>query len=63
METIRVPTLVVCGEEDVITPLAEAEAMARGIPGAKLALIPAAGHLANLENPAAYDAAVRGFLG
>jgi pimeloyl-ACP methyl ester carboxylesterase len=62
MATIRVPTLVVCGEEDVITPPAESEAMARAIPGARLALIPGAGHLANLENPAAYDAAVRGFL-
>lgn len=62
MATIHVPTLVVCGEEDVITPPAEAEAMARAIPGARLALIPRAGHLANLENPAAYDDALRGFL-
>jgi len=60
---IRVPTLVVVGEEDVLTPPAEAEALAAGIGGSRLAVIPGAGHLANLENPPAYEEALRGFLG
>jgi pimeloyl-ACP methyl ester carboxylesterase len=59
---VRVPTLVVCGEEDVITPPAESEAMARAVRGARLALVPRAGHLPNVEAPAAYDDALRGFL-
>ena len=59
---VRVPTLVVVGEEDVLTPPAEAEAMAAAIPGSRLERIPRAGHLSNLENPEAYDQALRGFL-
>lgn len=62
LREIRVPTLVVVGEEDVLTPPSEAEAMVRAIPGARLALIPKAGHLANLENPAAFNEALLGFL-
>jgi 3-oxoadipate enol-lactonase len=59
---IQVPTLVVVGEEDVLTPPAEAEAMAAAIPGSRIALIPRAGHLSNLENPSAYDDALARFL-
>jgi 3-oxoadipate enol-lactonase len=59
---IRVPTLVVCGEEDVITPVAESEAMHRGIAGSRLAVIPGAGHLCNLERPEAYDEVLLEFV-
>lgn len=52
------PTTVICGDEDVITVPAESEAMYRAIPGARLALLPGAGHLANLENPEAFTAAL-----
>jgi 3-oxoadipate enol-lactonase len=62
LREIRVPTLVVCGEEDVITPPAESEAIRRGIAGSRLVLVPRAGHLANLESPAAYNAALTEFL-
>lgn len=62
LREIRVPTLVVCGVEDVITPVAEAESMQRAIPGARLEIIPKAGHLSNLENPQAFDRALRDFL-
>jgi pimeloyl-ACP methyl ester carboxylesterase len=62
MAAIRVPTLVLCGEEDGVTPPAESEAMARGIAGAELAIIPRAGHLANLESPAEYQRVVRTFV-
>jgi pimeloyl-ACP methyl ester carboxylesterase len=59
---IRVPTLVVGGGDDVVTPPATAEALAAAIPGARLATIQGAGHLANLEQPEAFTAAVRTFL-
>jgi 3-oxoadipate enol-lactonase len=59
---IRVPTLIVCGEEDVLTPVSDSQSMQAAIAGATLAVIPKAGHLANLEKPAAYNEALRGFL-
>jgi 3-oxoadipate enol-lactonase len=59
---IRVPTVVVVGEEDVLTPPEEAEAMAAGIAGSRVEVIPRAGHLSNLENPSAYDDVLIRFL-
>ena len=59
---ITVPTLVIVGEEDRVTPPAEARALARDISGATLATIPAAGHLSNLENPSEFAGAVRAWL-
>jgi pimeloyl-ACP methyl ester carboxylesterase len=62
LRQIRVPTLVVCGEEDVLTPPADAEALRAGIAGARLALVPKAGHLPSLENPGALFPLLEGFL-
>jgi 3-oxoadipate enol-lactonase len=62
LASIRVPTLVAVGEEDVLTPPAEARAMAAAIAGSRLEVIPKAGHLSNLEDPHAYTAALRSFL-
>ena len=62
LSTISVPTLVIAGEADAITPPADAQAMAAAIPGARLVVIPRAGHLSPLENPRAFNAAVRTFL-
>ncbi len=62
LPAIRVPTLVLVGEEDVLTPPSESEAMARAIPRARLERVSRAGHLSNLDNPAAVNAALRGFL-
>jgi pimeloyl-ACP methyl ester carboxylesterase len=45
-----------------LTPVAEAETMAEAIPGSRLEVIPEAGHLANLEDPEAFNAALRAFL-
>jgi len=58
LATIAVPTLVVVGEQDGLTPPSEAEKLAAGIRGARLVTIPGAGHLSNLENPTAFDAAL-----
>jgi 3-oxoadipate enol-lactonase len=62
LSTISVPTLVVAGAADAITPPADAQVMAAAIPRALLAVIPEAGHLTPLENPRAFNAAVRVFL-
>ena len=59
---IKVPTLVVVGEEDVLTPPAMSETLRAGIPNAKLAKIRQSGHLSNLEQPAQFNAEVRNFL-
>jgi len=59
---IAVPTLVLVGEEDAVTPPAAAEALARGIPGAKLHKIPGAAHMSNLENSAAFNQHLLAFL-
>jgi len=62
LREIRVPTLVVVGVEDQLTPVTEAEALHRGIAGSRLAVIEKAGHLANLENPAEFNRELAGFL-
>jgi pimeloyl-ACP methyl ester carboxylesterase len=62
LKDIRVPTLVVCGEEDTITPVAESESLQRGIAGSRLQVVPRAGHLANLEQPAFYNQTLQSFL-
>ncbi len=59
---IDVPALVLCGEEDRITPPALSTQLAALIPGAGLQLIAGAGHLANAEQPAAFNAAIDRFL-
>jgi len=62
LATIRVPTLVVVGSEDQIAAPDVAREMAAAIPGARLAVIPAAGHLAPLEQPLATSRALADFL-
>ncbi len=63
LPTITVPTLVVVGDEDVLTPPAESEAMVNVLPNASLVRIAGAGHLANLEQAQAFEASVEDFLG
>jgi pimeloyl-ACP methyl ester carboxylesterase len=62
LSQIACPTLVVVGSDDVLSTPAEAREMADQIPGARLAEIPNAGHLSNLDNPAAFSRAVLEFL-
>ena len=59
---ISVPTLVLVGEEDGITPPSLSEELARLISGSQLVRIAAAGHLANVEQPEAFNAAIESFL-
>ncbi len=62
LEDIRCPVLVLAGEDDALYPLSISQGMAARIPGAELGTIPAAGHLSNLEQPQAFNAAVQAFL-
>ena len=59
---IDVPTLILVGEEDGITPPALSEELANLIPGSRLERIAKAGHLANAEQPEAFNAAIESFL-
>ncbi|WP_448594709.1 alpha/beta fold hydrolase [Thermoflexus hugenholtzii] len=59
---IRAPTLVVVGADDVSRPPHEAERMARAIPGARLEVIPEAGHIVNLERPDVVTPLLESFL-
>ncbi len=59
---ITVPTLVLVGEEDQITPPEHAREMAAGIAGARLSVISGCGHLATLEAPQAVTAALSAWL-
>ena len=59
---IAVPTLVAVGDEDVGTPPAMAERIADAISGAKLIVVPGAGHGSTLEQPAVVTAAIGAFL-
>jgi len=56
------PVLVIHGQDDQLIPPTEAEAAFARLPHGRLALIPGAGHLLNLEQPEAFDAEVRTFL-
>ena len=62
LSAITVPTLVVVGEEDVLTPPSESEAMVAALPNATLVRIAGAGHLANIEQAQAFEASVEDFL-
>ena len=58
LAAIRVPTLVLCGDSDALTPPALAEEMAAGIAGANLVLVKRSGHLSTLEQPEAVNRAM-----
>lgn len=60
--TIRVPVLVIAGDDDQITPAAGMREMARAIPGAEFMLIADAGHVSPLEQPKAVNAVIDGFV-
>ena len=62
LPSIAVPTLVIVGEADALVPLEVAEGFAKSIPDADLVVIPEAGHVANLENPEAFNDALEQFL-
>ena len=60
---IGLPTMVLWGEQDARSPIAVGRAFEAAIRGARLTLIEGAGHVSNLDRPAAFNAAVMEFLG
>jgi pimeloyl-ACP methyl ester carboxylesterase len=59
---LRVPTLILVGAEDELTPADESRKMADAIPGSSLEIIPQAGHLSNMEQPERFNTALASFL-
>lgn len=62
LEKISVPTLVVVGSEDAVTPLKEAQVLVSGIPRSSLAVLDGVGHLSNLEDASAFNLVLKTFL-
>lgn len=62
LPAIACPTLIIVGEQDAITPVADARAMFERIPDAELAVMADAGHLSNLERPDIFTERVARFL-
>lgn len=62
LPTITCPTLVITGSEDSWAPPAQHAAIAAAIPGARLAVVPGAGHMLPAEDPAAFNAALAAWL-
>jgi pimeloyl-ACP methyl ester carboxylesterase len=62
LSSINKPTLIIHGADDQLIPASEANLMHEAIPGSELVLIEQAGHLLNMEKPAAFNQAVRQFL-
>ena len=62
LASIHVPSLIIVGEQDTITPPALSEQMYKAIKGSEYIVVPDAGHLSNLEQPDAFNAALARFL-
>lgn len=62
LAALKVPLLVIVGEEDELSPPSDAAAMAKAAPDGRLEVIPKAGHLTAVEQPEAFNAAVTEFL-
>jgi pimeloyl-ACP methyl ester carboxylesterase len=62
LSSIKLPTLVLVGEVDAISPPAEMKEIAAAIPGAEFVVISGAGHMTTMEEPAAVNAAIVGFI-
>ncbi|RBQ14911.1 alpha/beta hydrolase [Spongiactinospora rosea] len=63
LRDLKVPALVIVGEEDQMTTPADAEAIAEAVPDARFTVIEAAGHLSAVEQPEAFNRAVAAFVG
>jgi pimeloyl-ACP methyl ester carboxylesterase len=62
LDRVRVPTLLVCGREDPVTPVLGHQTMAARIPGARLEIIENCGHLSTIEQPEIVNRVLRGWL-
>jgi len=62
LATVRVPTLIIVGGDDTITPVTDAQSMHRAIPGSRLVTIDRVGHMSNMEAPREFNQALIEFL-
>jgi pimeloyl-ACP methyl ester carboxylesterase len=62
LSSIACPTWILAGEEDVLIPRADQDAMQRAVPGSRLVVLPRVGHLSNLEDPRAFHDALCAFF-
>ena len=62
LKTINVPALIVAGDEDTLTPVADAEVMRQNISGSQIKIIQKAGHYAAFEQPEEAGRILRQFL-
>ena len=62
IDTLKVPTLFLAGEEDTVVPASEMEALSRRVPKSVYRVVPQSGHLTNLEKPAFFNEAFLHFL-
>jgi pimeloyl-ACP methyl ester carboxylesterase len=63
VQDIKVPTLIICGTEDIMTPPKYSEFLAAKIPGSKHVLVEGAGHSIALEKPDEVNKVIREWLG
>ncbi len=62
LEKIKIPCLVIAGEDDIITPPAEMERMAARLPNADFVVIPKVGHMTPIESEVAFNKSLEQFL-
>lgn len=62
LSTIAIPTLIICGAQDKLTPLAQSQFMHENIKGSVLKVIECAGHVSNLEQPEEFNKHLHNFL-
>ena len=62
LKEVKIPSLVIVGEQDPGTPVSMAQEIHENLPGSELVIIPSAAHLSNLEQPEAFNKALAGFL-
>ena len=62
LKEVKIPSLVIVGEQDPGTPVSMAREIHENLPGSELVIIPSAAHLSNLEQPEAFNRALQRFL-
>jgi pimeloyl-ACP methyl ester carboxylesterase len=62
LSEVTCPTLIIVGQEDTLTPVGESRYMQERIDGARLSIVPSAGHMSNVEQPLAFNQEMNAFL-
>lgn len=62
LKNVKVPAMIICGKEDPVTPVSQSELLNNALTGSRLKVIENASHLSNVEQPEAFNRALRDFL-